>query len=686
MGRRQFLAAATVTSASALALNRLAGAVDPVFKTKEANASERSGDAGLKTTADKYSHLLSPLSIGNVTLKNRIYSTDSFPAGMDALLPDPVISHYANRAKNGAAIVTFSGVGKHRADITDSSIQTSLLHLTDAVHFYDSRIIASFINLEPNGYNISAVDPNSSGPMRAEKYRMMGDQKEITIDQIKKMTDDFVAKARLYQTLGFDGIHLYMSYRSSILACSLSPAVNRRTDQYGETIENRVRLCLELCKAIKWVCGQDFLIEAQVSGEEEAGGYTIDDLIKYAKLWEGTIDILQLRGWDGTTSHPIGFNSEKNKPMTLTYAEAIKKSGVKIVTAPNGGFHDPGFIEECIAGGKTDMVAMGRVFICEPEYGKKINEGRDEDIVPCIGCNRCHGPSISNLDPPMCSVNPKLGIEHRIDRMIGAPSAKKMVAVIGGGPAGMKAALVAGDRGHRVTLYEKNDFLGGQLKHADYAKFQWPLKEYKEYLIRQMKKSGIEVLLSTRATPELIKKMEFDVIMVAAGAEPIVPDTPGADGKNILTPIFAYGNRAVGKDVVIIGGDHIGTETGIYLAQNGHNVTILTDLQKLATDAPQIHYISSLEMAYEELKNFSFIAQAAVTGISEGRISYFDGQGNDKSIKADSIVISAGRRPRKKEAQGFYGAAGQFFIIGDCNKAGNVQTCTRSAFAAASMI
>lgn len=691
MGRRQFLITAGVTSTSALALNKIADVVDPVFKANSASASEVSGISGTKVSNFRYSHLLSPIRIGNVVLKNRIYSTDSFPAGLEASLGENGISHYIiNRAKNGAAIVTFSGTGKHRIDATDNAAQVQLLQLTEGVHFHGSKILASFIDCEPSGYNIGDLDPDTSGgPPRAEKYRpiMWGTAtKAIPVDMIQQMIRDFVTKARLFQSMGFDGIHLYMSYRSSILACSLSPAVNNRTDLYGGSIENRARLSLELCSAIKWACGPDFLVEAQVSGEEEAGGYTLEDLVEYAKLWEGSIDILQLRGWDGASSHPTGYNSVKGKPMTLRFSEALKKSGVRIIIAPNGGYHNLDACEEYIAGGKVDMIAMARSFICDPEYGQKAYEGRGEDVVPCILCNKCHGPTQSGPDPAMCSVNPKLGLDNRLERMISAPAGSKKVAVIGGGPAGMKAALVAVERGHKVTLYEKNDYLGGQLKHTDYASFQWPLKDYKDYLVRQVKKAGVELRLNTRATPETLKGKGYYAVIMASGADYILPDIPGAKGSNVFTPMFVFGNKTLGNNIVIIGGDLIGAQTGIYLAENGHKVTILSPVATLAPDAPAIHYKTNLEMKYEDLSNFSYMTQATATGISGGKVTYFDARGNEKSAQADSVVISLGRKPRKEEAMEFSASADRFFIIGDCDAAGSIRTCNRTAFAAASMI
>jgi len=683
LGRRRFLAVAGAGSASALALGKLAGIVDPVFQGSAARAAEGAGATeGKGAYSSRYSHLLSSLRIGNVVLKNRMMATRALPyylQGPEKYPADPVMSHLSNLARNGAAIVTLS---TDSYDLTESSTQNYLAQVVDAIHFYGAKAGIALTQFhEPEGYGISDfTTPKQSGQTR---YFMSGQYKEMPVEMIKKMNDEFAQMAKGYQSLGFDMACIYMSYRSSIFACSLSPAFNKRTDKYGGSHENRARIVIELCEAIKKACGQDFLIDGQVSGEEEAGGYTLDDLVGYAKLFEGHVDILQIRGKDLPSSHPMGQNFKKGRPITLRYAEAVKKSGAKIAVAPVGGYQDLDLNEDIIASGKADMIAMARAFIADPGYGQKAYEGRGEDVVPCILCNRCHGITRSPL-LDVCSVNPETGLAHRIDRMVSAPVIPRKVAVIGGGPAGMKAAIVAAERGHRVTLFEKSGTLGGQLRHADFASFQWPLKDYKDYLVRQVKKAGVEVLFNTNATPDMIRGKGWDAVLVAVGADPVSLNLPGADAGNVYSAVEIYGKeKSLGKNVVVIGGDKIGTQTGMYLAENGHTTTVLA-VGKELIKAEGPHQVID---TYLDMKNFNFITEAAAKGISDGKVTYVKGKETEKSIPADSVVIYAGFKPKLDEAMRFEGCADRFFTIGDCNRVGGmVVGCTRTAFAAASQL
>jgi len=707
MGRRQFLIATGMASTCALAGKKIAGIYDVNLQTGIASAAEKAGSGGKGALSNRYSHLLSPIKIGNVILKNRMIHSRSLPhflQGPETFPAETVITHYAGVAKNGAAIVTVKG-GKAVSDrktlhgdmahmtmwdLDDPAVQNYYAQVADAIHFYDSKASVGLNITMPSGYSISESTGEGSGggpgggtPGSAAPATMsmgiMSAGKEIPVELIQQMIEDAAKQAKFYQNLGYDMVNIYMCYRSHMLAHALSPALNKRTDKYGGSLENRARFPLELFQAIKKACGRDFLIEAQISGEETTGGYTIEDAIQYAKIWEGSVDILQLRATDATAAHPMGWNSQKSTPITLKYAETLKKSGTKIVIAPIGGYQDLDLNEEFIASGKTDMIAMARAFICDSDYGKKISEGRGDDVTPCIRCNKCHGDTTWLS---FCSVNPKLGLAHRLDRMIAPPALPKKVAVIGGGPAGMMAAITAAERGHKVTLYEKNGYLGGLLRHTDFASFQWPLRDFKDYLIRQVNKAGIQVLLNTKATPDMIRKKVYDAVLVATGTEPVIPKLPGSDGSNVFNLNNVYGNeKSLGKDVVVIGGGR-GAEIGLHLSQCGHKVTVLATGKLLV---PQEGPHQGINFATTD--TFSYILQATTTRISDGKVTYQDNRGQEKSIQADSVVIFGGLKPNQDEAMIFSGSAPGFFIIGDCTgNGGDVRKCNRIAFAAASRI
>jgi 2,4-dienoyl-CoA reductase-like NADH-dependent reductase (Old Yellow Enzyme family)/thioredoxin reductase len=414
----------------------------------------------------------------------------------------------------------------------------------------------------------------------------------------------------------------------------------------------------------------------------------IEQAVEAARKLEGLADILWIR--DGRHEHPNDWTQDEDRPFNLAYAEAIKKAGLKVLVCPSAGFHNVLQNEEFIATGKTDMVGMTTPFFADPELVKKITEGRVEDILPCVQCHSCHG--ISRTHGPWydtCTVNPKWATPaYKLDN-IPAPKAVKKVAVIGGGPGGMKAALVAAERGHKVTLYEKSEALGGLLQHTDYTQWKWNYRNFKNYLVNQVKRAGIEVQLKTTATPDMIKAKGYDTVLVATGAEPVISRMAGADASNVFNILSVYSNKkALGKNVVVIGAGRIGTETGMGLAKDGHKVTLIGSGKNLIElEVIGSHNMMNQIAIAQNHPDFDFVLEATVKSITGSKVTYTDSKGEEKSIQADSIVIYSGLKPRLDEAMKFSGSADQVLFLGDCTgKNGTIQKTIRSAFFVASQV
>lgn len=641
-----------------------------------------------------YSHLLSPIQIGSHTIRNRIIASNAPPhfiCGAENAPEDAFLTYYGNLAKNGAGIVVVTDWSTNQKsspaldvqrypyyDISDPAVTNNLSLLAESVHYYRSKILISKLGSFPDGYDVCDCDApakprpgTSGGPLRAAT-------EEIMDASIHKLLDVFA----VYQTCGFDGVSLHMSYQSFFGGSFLSPLTNHRTDEYGGCLKNRARFPLRLCRAIKERFGTDFLVEVLISGEERAGGISVDDTIEFAKLAEGLIDILQIRAMDIELSHPTGYNSVDRAPVTLHVAEAVKKSGTGIVIAPVGGYQDLSFNDQIIAEGKCDMIAMARSFIADPDYGEKAYQGRGDDVVPCVRCNKCHVAHMKGPWINVCSVNPTYGIAHRLERLNKPSQGGKRIAVIGGGPAGMRAALYAAEVGHQVTLYEKSDKLGGQLFHADYAAFKWPLKKYKDWLVAQLKKQPVELRLGTLPAPEEIEAQGYDVVIAATGATHRLPPIAGINS-SIRTPIEVFGHaQELGESVIVIGGAETGTETALYLAEEGHKVTILCRKDRLAYDATLIHFYFSMMERFQQNPNLTIVLQAETTRIDGNTVYYTDKNGAHK-IHADTIVASGGVEPNMDAALAYWGTAPVFHMIGDCaEKHGNLQKCNRMAYAA----
>jgi thioredoxin reductase len=378
---------------------------------------------------------------------------------------------------------------------------------------------------------------------------------------------------------------------------------------------------------------------------------------------------------------------------------------------PIGGFQDADEMEEALAQGKCDFFGAARAFMADYQYGEKLYEGKGEDIVPCIKCNKCHGTILPEHDPwlSVCSVNPVMGKCGKLARMLGEKrSTGKKVAVIGGGPAGMRAALYAAEQGHQVTLFEKTGALGGQLFHSDYFSFKWPIKNYKNWLIAQLEKSTVQVVLNTAPTAQDIEAGAYDAVVAATGAVPAVPhsieglyDESGTVKDGVLTCLDALPVEGeLGKEIIIVGGSEVGMETAMFLCEQGHNVTVLTRQKELGHNCSKLHYITMAWIkhqpvdeneggaaraveapAWERYENLHGIVHAETLKVEGNTVTYRDAQGEVKTITGDRVLICGGMNNLTDEAMEYAGLSTKYFAIGDCVGAGNLQMCNEQAYA-----
>jgi 2,4-dienoyl-CoA reductase-like NADH-dependent reductase (Old Yellow Enzyme family) len=674
-----------------------------------------------------YTNLISPIRTQNTLLKNRLISANAMPhfaQGPEGYPAESTMAYLANLARNGAGIVVFAEwenpmltkIGNPELarfmnfDTTIEANKNYFCQMAEDIHYYGAKLLLNTTISLPAGYSLDGSagegmgDPNMAG----QAIQLLPKA------EIPGVVERFVNHVRKYKMMGYDGVDLRADPY-------LLPDLMPRHDEYGgESVENRCRLLMEACVALKKAFGPNFLISLTIAGEQPFGyiggqkGYYLEDAIAFSKLFDGVADILQVREKDKCKSHPTGFTHVEGEYNSLIYTRAMKEAGVqKTLLAAAGGFQMPEQMEQALKRGDCDLFAVARGFIADSHYGEKIYEGHGEDIVPCILCNKCHG-TLQPKDPfvNFCSVNPEMGIHHKLWRL-NAPSGKRRkVAIIGGGPAGMRAALLASENGHQVTLYEKTDTLGGQLCHSDYASFKWPLRRYKNWLITQILRSDVKVYTNKAPSRKEIEDCGYDAVITALGAKPNVPQIPGLrdENGNVRYPscIQVFGHESeLGHRVVIIGGSETGIETAMYLAECGHDVTILTRQREIAADAPKLHGITwafvrepepgetmehdkfgtgFMTPAWKKYANLNTVVSVTTERVEQNTVYATAKNGEALEFEADSIVICGGMKSRLEEAMDYAGTAPIFFNIGDSDQVGNLQKLNRQAYARISML
>ena len=646
-----------------------------------------------------YPNLFRPLVIKGKVFRNRITSAPNMMSHMDfnGRPDDSMIDFYAEKAFGGAAVVTVGDtpVDREHAATNPRSFaltpenQPRLAEIARAIHA-GGALASHELN---HGGIVATAECNFGGegweawgPVeRHEVTTSVLHGNEVTEEvHIHGMTEedmDLVAEhfadgAEMLKNAGYDMVLIHGGH-GWLLDQFLSPLTNTRTDEYGGSLANRARFPLMVIDRVRRRCGDDFLIEYRMSGSEEIeGGLTKEEGIAFAQMLDGKVDIIHVSaGLDTAEAQAVHTHPTMFLPhgVNVHYAAAIKAAGVKTPVATIGGITDPALAEQILAEGKADFVAMARPLIADPHLPNKARQGRAKEIIPCLRCLDClTGLHCGNN--LTCAVNVRTAQEARVDR-IPAPKTSRKVLVVGGGPGGMKAAHTAAQRGHQVTLAEASNALGGLLKFTDKDPLKVDLMRLKDHLIHMVDISGVEVKLNTTVTPDYIRSGGYDAVILAVGSYPAAPPIPGLNRAQHATAVYD-GLAGLGRRVAVLGGGLVGCETGLFLAERGHEVTIIELREEIAPEANWMHKEGMMQA----------FAQAGVrcrTGLAVTSVEEDGVWCGDTFIPADSVVYALGMKANTAVAEQLWDACIDTCAIGDCVRPRKARQAMEEGFWAA---
>ena len=647
----------------------------------------------------QYPHLFSPIKVGPLTLKNRI---EAAPVNISNLPMSGYptaenIAIFEGKAKGGAAIVH---MGECRIDLKtgishklcialdDPEVLPYLHAATDAIKKHNAFAAVELIHpgtrANPEYYDGPIWGP-SAGPGHLGKDYSELDQ--ATIDYIVERFGDAAEMAKL------GGVDLVMIHAGHgwLLHQFLSPLNNRRTDRYGGSLENRARITMEVIANIRKKCGKDFPIEVRMSGTEIVeGGLTLQDQIEFAKLLDGKVDLIHVTSGTfhvpSTNQHmiPNGFLPQG---CNVYLAEAIKKEMKHTPVVTVGALGDPELMESIIAEGRADIVALARPLLADPELPNKLKAGQADQVSPCLRCMAC----ISESFVPYvrycsrirrCPSNPTAYKEIPASQVKKAEQPKK-VLVIGGGPSGMEAAAELAERGHQVILCERENELGGAMRHAKYVPFKQKVDQLMHVMIRRLERSGAEIRLRTAATPALVESLCPDVIVAALGAKVKKPEVAGAE-RAIIAEDALRKIDSLGQNVAIVGGGLVGCELALQLGMTGRTVHLLSRKKEVCRDAAYL-YREGLLMELKKVP-VKIYNEAECTAITSEGITVRNADDHEYTLAADTVIWAGGYLPMEEEAEQFRTLAYDFWKIGDCAQVRKIYNARREGYNAGSNI
>lgn len=629
-----------------------------------------------------FPHLFEPIQIGKTTVKNRIFmpplSTNLADKGY---VTDALVEHYSNRARGGVGLIvtevttvepTYTYLPGDMS-IYDDSYIPGWKKLVDAVHKYDTKILSQLFHPAYMAFPVPGT-PQLIAPSNVGPYYAKSAPRAVTVEELHVLVRQFGEAALRFKKAGGDGVEIQCAHAHGLLGGFLTPLYNKRTDEYGGDINGRLRLTLEVIREVRKQCGDDFIIDVRISGDEYSeGGLTLNDMIYVSKQLEKEgVDFLHVSGGN-TIKRGSSMPAPGTSPAPHAHASEEIRKHVHIPVATVARINEPWVADELIADGKADICMIGRANLCDSEFANKAREGRTDDIRPCIGCGRCL-TGIMFGKPIACTVNPSVETND-----IDEADVKKKVLVIGGGPAGMEAAYVAKKRGHEVVLCEKEKELGGLLRLAAVPISKQELCKVIKFMARRLNNEGIDVRTGCEVTPQMLADEFKDYeIICSTGAKPKEIEAFKQFKQTMTADDILSGRKFPGRKIVILGGGSVGCETADYLAP------LINDLFPANRDVTVIEMTGSLMTgeggaAKSRLtqrlmsKGVKLLLNAQVKKVDENTITY-EQDGEEHTIKdADTLVFAVGYTPTKVEYENAH-------YIGDCGKVGNLKDAISGAY------
>lgn len=665
-----------------------------------------------------YTYLFSPVTINKLQIKNRIaYPALGLLYSYDSRLNDRYYNYFREKAKGGAGIITVGPVG---VDFLGSGILA--LSLSEDTYIPDFKKLTDIIREEgaspwiqlfhAGAYShpilINGEQPIAPSPVYSPYSKTT--PKEMTKEDISEVQENFAKAAIRAQEAGFDGVEVIAS-AGYLITQFLSPLRNQREDEYGGSLENRLRFPTEVLTLLRKRLGPDYPLTIRMAGNDFVPGSTTDsETPVIAKAYEKSgVDAINVTGgWHESRVPQLPMELPRT---AYAYLALNVKKVVDVPVMASNRIADPDSAEKIIRDGYADMVNLGRVLIADPEWPKKAFNGQADEIRPCVACSQGCTDMVFSGMPVFCVGNPRAGYEG--ERNIRLAKTAKKVMVIGAGAGGLEAAVTATQAGHRVEIYEKDSDIGGQLWLAGAPPHKNEIWEFVRYYRAMIRKYSIGLHLNTEVDKEMILAQKPDHIILAEGAEPLVPPIPGIHSQGVKNAWEVLRNSPpLGKEVAVIGGGSVGLETALFVASRGtltpevlyflfaYDAVPPERLKELMfTGASRVTVFEMLPKAGKDVgKSTKWILMANLDryGVSiktstkvvsiEGKTLHFDEEGKTEKKDFDTIIMASGSKPRNKIYDEIETLGIPYTAVGDCIKPGKINDAIHGGFLAAMAI